>query len=124
MSEAPRAVPMVQDIQVQGAAGPLPARIYGERRAGGAAPMILYFHGGGWVIADLDTYDSSARALAAETGAIVVSSTTARRRSTASRRRMRMPSRPTSGWWRTAAPSAATRTASPSPARAPAATWR
>ena len=73
LPEAPRAVPMVQDIQVQGAAGPLPARVYGERRAGGAAPMILYFHGGGWVIAGLDTYDSSARALAAETGAVVVS---------------------------------------------------
>ncbi|MDN3566854.1 alpha/beta hydrolase [Paeniroseomonas aquatica] len=73
MDLAPRPVAMVQDIQVQGAAGPLPARIYGERRANGAAPMILYFHGGGWVIADLDTYDASARALAAETGAIVVS---------------------------------------------------
>jgi acetyl esterase/lipase len=73
MPVTPRPVPMVQDIQVQGAAGPLPARVYGERVAGGAAPMILYFHGGGWVIADLDTYDASARALAAETGAIVVS---------------------------------------------------
>ncbi len=35
--------------------------------------MIVYWHGGGWVIADLDTYDASARALAAETGAIVLS---------------------------------------------------
>lgn len=39
----------------------------------GAHPVIVYFHGGGWVIADLDTYDASARALAEKTGAIVVS---------------------------------------------------
>ena len=36
-------------------------------------PAILYIHGGGWVIADLDTYDSSARALANAAGALVVS---------------------------------------------------
>ncbi len=39
----------------------------------GALPVIVYYHGGGWVIADLDTYEPSARALAAKTGAIVVS---------------------------------------------------
>jgi acetyl esterase/lipase len=39
----------------------------------GPLPVIVYFHGGGWVIADLDTYDPSARALAARSGAIVVS---------------------------------------------------
>ena len=36
-------------------------------------PVIVYFHGGGWVIADLDTYDASARGLAQKTGAIVAS---------------------------------------------------
>jgi acetyl esterase/lipase len=36
-------------------------------------PVIVYFHGGGWVLADLDTYEPSARALAARTGAVVVS---------------------------------------------------
>ncbi len=36
-------------------------------------PVIVYYHGGGWVIADLDTYEPSARALAERTGAIVVS---------------------------------------------------
>ena len=35
-------------------------------------PLIVYWHGG-WVIADLDTYDASARALAAESGAMVLS---------------------------------------------------
>jgi acetyl esterase/lipase len=39
-------------------------------------PMIVYFRGGGWVIADLDTYDASASALARKANAIVASSIT------------------------------------------------
>ena len=63
----------VRDIQVGGAAGMLPARIYDPQAAQGPAPVILYFHGGGWVTGTLDTYDASDRALAQGTGAIVVS---------------------------------------------------
>jgi hypothetical protein len=36
-------------------------------------PVIVYYHGGGWVIADLDTYEASAVALAEKANAIVVS---------------------------------------------------
>jgi acetyl esterase/lipase len=36
-------------------------------------PVVLYIHGGGWVIADIDVYDSSPRALATATKAIVIS---------------------------------------------------
>lgn len=61
------------DISVRGAAGPLHAKLYTPARAERAAPVILYFHGGGWVVADSNVYDSSARALARETGALVVS---------------------------------------------------
>jgi acetyl esterase len=49
----------------------LPIRVYtpsGE----GPFSVIVYFHGGGWVIATNDTYDASARALANATGAVVV----------------------------------------------------
>jgi acetyl esterase/lipase len=64
----------VEDIQVQGAGGLLPARVYRPAAATpGPLPIVLYFHGGGWVIATIDTYDSSARALADGAGAIVVS---------------------------------------------------
>ena len=50
----------------------LQARIYQPISASaGPLPVILYFHGGGWVIAGIDTYDSSARALWAEAVAIV-----------------------------------------------------
>ena len=40
---------------------------------GGARPVIVYYHGGGWVIANLNTYEPTAMALAAQTGAVVVS---------------------------------------------------
>ena len=73
-STAPRPVPQVRDISIPTAAGPIPARVYGPAARGSApAPLIVYWHGGGWVIADLDTYDASARALQAETGAVVLS---------------------------------------------------
>ncbi len=73
MSTAPMPT-AVQDIQVQGGAGLLPARVYRPAAAAsGPLPVILYFHGGGWVISTIDTYDSSARALANGAGAIVVS---------------------------------------------------
>lgn len=62
-----------QDIQVLGAAGMIPARVYRPDGASGPLPTIVYFHGGGWVIATIDTYDSSARALAREAGAVVIS---------------------------------------------------
>lgn len=73
MSTAPMPA-MVEDILVQGAAGLLPARVYRpEVATPGPRPIVLYFHGGGWVISTIDTYDSSARALANGAGATVVS---------------------------------------------------
>ncbi|QDA60258.1 alpha/beta hydrolase [Hymenobacter jejuensis] len=49
------------------------ARIYTPRGAQGPLPVVVYYHGGGWVIANLDTYDPSVRALAEKTNAIFVS---------------------------------------------------
>ena len=48
-------------------------RTYTPREGEGPFPVIVYYHGGGWVIADLDTYEPGAAALAAKTGAVVVS---------------------------------------------------
>ena len=59
------------EIPVNG--GSIHARIYTPKSAGSLFPVIVYYHGGGWVIADLDTYDASAKGLAEQTGAVVVS---------------------------------------------------
>jgi acetyl esterase len=61
-----------QDTTVQGAAGALPARIYTPEGAG-PFPVVVYFHGGGWVIADKQVYDGGARGLAKEANAVVIS---------------------------------------------------
>ena len=61
------------DLTYPGAAGSLPARIYTPSGASNARPLIVYYHGGGWVIADINTYDGGARGIARETGAVVVS---------------------------------------------------
>jgi acetyl esterase/lipase len=68
----PEAVAKVEDRQIDGPAGKLPIRIY-TPKGDGPFPVIVYFHGGGWVIADLDTYDATPRALANIANAVVVS---------------------------------------------------
>lgn len=60
-----------KDIPVSG--GTIHLRIYTPKAAMDSFPVIVYYHGGGWVIANLDTYDASAKAMAEQTGAIVVS---------------------------------------------------
>jgi acetyl esterase/lipase len=60
------------DIAIPSPSGNLPARIYtpaGE----GPFPVVVYYHGGGWVVADINTYDATPRALAVGAEAIVVS---------------------------------------------------
>ncbi|MDR5826754.1 alpha/beta hydrolase [Caballeronia sp. LP006] len=61
-----------RDITVQGAAGSLPATVY-KPAGNGPFPVVTYFHGGGWVIADRKVYDGGARGLAKAANAIVVS---------------------------------------------------
>lgn len=61
-----------EDITVQGDAGPLPARIY-TPTGQGPFPVVLYFHGGGWVLADKQVYDGGARGLASTSQALVIS---------------------------------------------------
>ncbi len=70
--EAPAFTGTTQDIKIPTADGNVDARVYipqGE----GPFPTIFYIHGGGWVIADLDIYDSSPRGLCEMTKAVVIS---------------------------------------------------
>lgn len=62
----------VENKNIDGPGGPIPIRIY-TPKGNGPFPVIVYYHGGGWVIADLDTYDSTPRALVNSTNAVVVS---------------------------------------------------
>jgi acetyl esterase len=55
-------VAAVHDLEVAGASGPLCARHYAPDD-GQAAPLTVYFHGGGFVIGDLDTHDEPCRIL-------------------------------------------------------------
>lgn len=72
-STAPEEVASVKDGSYPGGDGKDQAlRIY-TPKGNGPFPVIVYYHGGGWVIADLDVYDSSPRALANAAEAIVVS---------------------------------------------------
>lgn len=60
------------DITIPGAAAPMPTRIY-TPAGNGPFPVVVYFHGGGWVLADKNVYDGGARGLAKQANAIVVS---------------------------------------------------
>jgi acetyl esterase len=56
--------------------GSIPARVYTPvklRNTGGLAPCLVFFHGGGWVIGDLDSHDVVCRKLAHEAELIVIS---------------------------------------------------
>lgn len=65
------------DLTVPGPAGDVPVRVYTPefRPDSGPAPrpVLVWFHGGGFVIGDLDTTDNTARALATRAGVLVVS---------------------------------------------------
>jgi acetyl esterase len=67
----------VEDRTIDGPGGPLRLRVYrpaGARpRREGPAPLVVFFHGGGWVIGDIDTHDGTCRILCRSTGAVVVS---------------------------------------------------
>ncbi len=68
----PEPVEWVEDTRVPGPRGPIDCRIYAPVR-GQALPALLYLHGGGWVVGDIDSHDSVCRALARRAGCVVLS---------------------------------------------------
>jgi acetyl esterase len=68
----PEQVARVEEQKIRGRAGSIPIRIYSPE-GNGPFPGVVYFHGGGWVIGDLDTHDNICRAIARRAGAVVVS---------------------------------------------------
>jgi acetyl esterase len=82
----PEAVASVEDARAEGPAGPIPVRAYrpGGAGAGGRPddradidasplPILVWYHGGGWVVGDLETADTTCRKLANRSGALVIS---------------------------------------------------
>jgi acetyl esterase len=63
----PTPIPMerVESVAIPGRAGPIAARRYVPRGFTAPGPLLLFFHGGGWVVGDLDTHDNVCRFLAA-----------------------------------------------------------
>lgn len=61
----------VRDLDCPGPAGNIALRLYRPSEKEGL-PVVMFFHGGGWVIGDLDTHDALCRQLAAFSGVAVV----------------------------------------------------
>ena len=63
----------VRDLHIEGAAGPLPARLYRPAPPAGRGPGLVYFHGGGFVVGGLDSHETACRLLARDSGVAVLS---------------------------------------------------
>jgi len=72
MQGPPEPVAGVEDRKLPGPGGDLPVRIY-VPFGRGPFPVLMYFHGGGWVIGDIETSDGLCRSLANASGCIVAS---------------------------------------------------
>lgn len=72
MTGAPAPVARVENRTIPGPGGEIPVRIYWPA-GDGPFPILVFFHGGGWVICDLDTHDPTCRALTNGAGCVMVS---------------------------------------------------
>jgi len=68
----PEPVAKVEDRLIPGPAGQIPVRIY-TPQGRGPFPVLVFFHGGGWVLCSIETEDELCRALTNAAGCIVVS---------------------------------------------------
>jgi len=69
----PPAVAVARDIDIALPGRTLPARFYLPEGAGKNPPLVVFYHGGGWVVGTIETHDPLCRALANASGAAVLS---------------------------------------------------
>lgn len=71
----PAHVASTEDLIIPGAAGPIPARMYRGIGTGAAEklPCVVFYHGGGWVIGDIESHDVICRRLANDANCAVLS---------------------------------------------------
>ena len=67
----PKAVRSIENLRIPGPGGAIPIRVY-TPDVQAPRPAMVYFHGGGWVVCDLDTHDLVCRNLAHRAGAVIV----------------------------------------------------
>ena len=72
LGPAPR-LTRVENRRIPGPSNEIPVRIYAPHGARGQLPVTVYYHGGGWVVGDLDTHDLPLRKLAHDAETLVVS---------------------------------------------------
>ncbi|MGH3169191.1 MAG: alpha/beta hydrolase fold domain-containing protein, partial [Trebonia sp.] len=65
------AVESIRDIVIPGQAGGIPARVY--QPVANPPGVVVFYHGGGWVIGSLDSFDPACRALSVASGCTLVS---------------------------------------------------
>jgi len=63
----------VEDRRIPGPGGEIGVRLYQPFAGGVQRPLLVYYHGGGWVVGDLDTHDGACRFLALQAGVNVLS---------------------------------------------------
>jgi acetyl esterase len=67
------AVARIEEVTLPGPGGAIGARLYVPTESASPRPLLVYMHGGGWVVCDLDTHDNVCRFLAREAGVLVLS---------------------------------------------------
>lgn len=69
----PVELPRVEDIDVAGPSGNIRCRIFGPNaKSSKAEPVLIYFHGGGFVVGDIEAYDPQCRQMAERTGCMII----------------------------------------------------
>ena len=66
-------VPVVYDVSIPSSEGPIAARYYRARDDESACPLLVFFHGGGWILGSVDLYDTVCRRLAIKGSCAVLS---------------------------------------------------
>ncbi|MBU2513573.1 alpha/beta hydrolase [bacterium] len=69
---SPTPIDQIRNTTFPGPAGPVPVRIYIPRQQSNL-PVVIYYHGGGWMLGNLDSHDNICRFLAKKSSAVVVS---------------------------------------------------
>ena len=73
-TEPPQEVDRIEPLEAMGPHGPIPMRHYRPAGSGDAVlPLLVYFHGGGWVLGNIDTHDGLCRSIANRSRCAVIS---------------------------------------------------